>query len=467
MLSAAETAQLRRQALWSRLLAYPTYALIIAMGRLRFGYTFKDLERFRAELWAKLDAHPGPVIWAANHLTMIDSFLVFWAVFPMSRAGQANRLPWSTPEYRNYYAVGSPLKAAAVRTLMYLCRCIPFLREGEDEASVRWREAAFEKCALILKEGGSVFVYPEAGRARNGWLDSRKPKDFLGRLALATPGAKFLCVYLRGEGQTFATVAPRRGEAFRMHAELVDGVLPGETTPRAVSERLFTVLAGLQERWFAGSVLSKNCAGNDVVDLGAERHRENFDLESGEADTDWLTRHLSAKELSYFSSQLKGSRFRTFWMYFAAKEAAHKAFTQAGIMTPHGAFRMIEVDLFRRKALHRPTGAQADISFTDADDDKVHCLAVLRGGSVGDADQPGDVLWRVEEVPSGENPGDFARRRLLDFIAESADDIPSAALLAISEDDGLPRVLRRGKLQDWGVSLSHSGRYAAYSFMVS
>lgn len=467
MLSQAETAQLRRQARWSRLLAYPTYALIIAMGRLRYGYSFKDLERFRAEVWAELDAHPGPVIWAANHLSMIDSFLVFWAVFPWARAGAANRLPWSTPEYRNYYHVGGPWKSAAVRALMYLCRCIPFLREGDDEASVRWREAAFEKCALVLKEGGSVFVYPEAGRARNGWLDARKPKDFLGRLALSTPGAKFLCVYLRGEEQAFATVAPRQGEAFRMHAKIVDAVLPGETTPRVVSERLFKILAGLQELWFVDSPLVKNCAGNDVVDLGSVRHQDNFNLETGEADPEWLARHLTAKEQAYLNAQRPALRYITFWKFFAAKEASHKAFTRAGILTPHGAFCMIEVDLFRRKAVHRPTGAQVDIVFTDADGDKVHCLAVLRGGSVGDEEQPGDVLWGVEQVPEGESPSDFVRRRLLDFIAESADDIPSAAVLALSEPGGLPTVLRGGKAQDWGVSLSHSGRYVAYSFMVS
>jgi len=40
-------------------------------------------------------------------------------------------------------------------------------------------------------------------------------------------------------------------------------------------------------------------------------------------------------------------------------------------------------------------------------------------------------------------------------------------VLAFSDEEGIPKVLRGGKACDWGVSLSHSGRYAAYSFMVS
>jgi phosphopantetheinyl transferase (holo-ACP synthase) len=312
-----------------------------------------------------------------------------------------------------------------------------------------------------------VFVYPEAHRSRTGWLDPSRPRDFLGRLALRAPDAKFLAVYFRGEEQAFATVAPRKGEVFRIHAELVDGVEPGETTAREVSSRLFHVLARLQERWFRDSPLSKNCGGNDVVDLAAARHQENFDLETGEADPEWLDRHLTAKERVYLEAQPPARRYSVFWKLFAAKEAAHKALAQAGIHTPRGAFTMLEADLFRRRVVHRPTGTEVETRFTDDDAEKVHCVAVLRGGSVGDDEVPGDVLWRVEEVPAGEAPGEFARDRLLDLIAESSDDIPSTAVLAIADNEGIPRVLRGGKPCDWGVSISHSGRFAACSFMIS
>ncbi|MBI3554165.1 MAG: 1-acyl-sn-glycerol-3-phosphate acyltransferase [Elusimicrobia bacterium] len=467
MLEKSDLAELRRQEFWSLLLAAPVYAFTVAVCRWRFGYRLEDLSAFRARLWEELGEFDGPLIWAANHLTLIDSFLIFWAVTPWSKIGRSKRIPWSTPEYRNYYHLGGWLQKRLIRALMYLCRCIPFLREGEDEASVRWRETVFQKCVQVLKEGGSVFVYPEAGRSRSGWLEPRRPKDFLGRLALEAPNAKFLCVYLRGEGQIATTVYPAQGERLRMTAELIPAVLPGETAARQISQRLFDKLGALQQDWFSRSALAKNCGGNDVVDLKSPLAREHFDEESREFDPEWTARHLTAAESKYLDAQPPAKRFSTFWKFFAAKEAAHKALAQSGIWTPTGGFWLLEADLFRRKVLHRPTGAQVSVAFTDEDEDKVHCIAVLRGGYIGDDDSPGDVLWGVEEVPQGRSPGEFARERCLEFIAKSSDDISSAATLAFTEEDGIPKVLRGGKTCDWGVSLSHSGRYAAYSFMAS
>ena len=467
MLSADEIAELRRQGRWSLAFAYATCAFFMLAARFRFGYRFRDAARFRERVWAELDRHDGPVIWAANHLTLIDSFIIFWAVFPWRKAANARLAPWSTPEYRNYYFLGGRLRRAAVRALMYLCRCIPFLREGEDEASVRWREKVFEKCVWILRNGGSIFVYPEAGRSRSGWLEPRRPKDFLGRMALEAPAAKFLCVYLRGESQLYTTVYPARGESFRMYAELVPAVLPGETNARQISQRLFNTLGELQRQWFAESALPRNCGGNDVVDLGSALSRERFDFESGAADPEWLERHLTAKERAYLDSIPAERLYSTCWKFFAAKEAAHKALDQSGISTPTGGFRLLEADLFRRRVTHLPTGCQVEIAFTDEDPQKLHCIAVLRGGYIGDDQTPGDVLWRVEELPHGENPSEYVRRRCLEFIAESSDEIRSPAVLAFSEEGGIPRVLRAGKPCDWGVSLSHSGRFVAYSFMIS
>ncbi|MBI4374869.1 MAG: 1-acyl-sn-glycerol-3-phosphate acyltransferase [Elusimicrobia bacterium] len=466
MLTPSEISALRRQSLISALFSLPVCALLFLASRLYFRYRFKDLAAFRRQVWAELDASPGPVIWAANHLTLIDSFLVFLAIFPWNRVWHWRRIPWSTPEYRNYYQLGGPIQSRAIRILMYLCRCIPFLREGEDEAAVSWRERAFQKCLWILNRGGTVFVYPEAGRSRSGWFESRKPKDFLGRLALAAPSARFLCVYLRGDHQLYTTVAPIKRESYRMHARIVPAVEPGETHPRAVSQRLFNILGELQERWFAQWIGPKNCAGNDLIDLGSPGSREHFPPEREEPDWEWIDRHLTGKESDYLRSQAPESLMKTFWKFFTGKEAAHKALARSGIKTPVGAFKHIEIDLFRRKAVHLPTGCQVDIAFTPEGEDVVHCLAVLRGGYIGDEETAGDVLWKVEPVPDGVSPSEFARERCLRFIADSSDEIDEASL-AFSVEEEAPVVLRSGRPQDWGVSLSHSGRYAAFSFMIS
>jgi len=78
---------LRRQWRISRAVAVPLSFFVAATVRLRFGYRLpEDIDRIRAAIWEKLDAHDGPVIWAANHLTLIDSFLVYWRCSPLARA---------------------------------------------------------------------------------------------------------------------------------------------------------------------------------------------------------------------------------------------------------------------------------------------------------------------------------------------------------------------------------------------
>lgn len=464
-LTTEDLASLRRQWIVSRAVAIPLSFFVSATARLRFGYRLpENIAEVRAEVWKKLDAHDGPVIWAANHLTLIDSFLVYWAVFPLTRVFEDKRIPWSTPEYTNYYKLGGRFKSAFIRGLLYAVRCIPFLRGGEDAASEAFRQKAFDKCVWILKAGGAVFVYPEAGRSRSGWFEARRPKDFLGKMALEAPNAKFLCVYMRSDSQMMTTVRPPVGDRFRLVVDLIDGVLPGETTPRVISQRLFDRLAEMQDEWWKDCPMPKNCAGNDLVDLKAPLLRENFSEDLSDADPEWLGRHLTPKELKYAREQ---ELFRTFWKFFAAKEAAHKALARAGLVVPHGGFHEIEVDLFRRKAVHVSTGLQLDFRFTDDDEDKLHCVCVLRGGFIGDDETEGDAVWEVAEVPAGLSPGAFARERALDFIAECNDEIGSSARLALSEQGGLPTVLWKGAPQDWSLSLSHSGRFVACSFMVS
>jgi phosphopantetheinyl transferase (holo-ACP synthase) len=391
---------------------------------------------------------------------------VYWAVVPFSRIGSDRFTPWSTPEYTNYYRLGGPLQSAFVRALLYLCRCIPFLRGGEDAAAEAFREKAFQKCAWVLEGGGSIFVYPEAGRSRSGWFERRRPKDFLGKLAMINPRAKFLCVYLRGDRQIGTTVAPPPGDLLRVSFSLLDGARPNET-PRQISTRLFDELARLQEQWWQGCAMAKNCAGNDVVDLRYPLLKENFSDDLTEADPEWVDRHLTAREQAYAASLGPAALFKTFWRYFCAKEACHKALARAEVVVPNAAFREIEVDLFRRKAVHVPTGLQLDLRFTDDDEEKLHCVAVLRGGFIGDDDSEGDAVWHVAEIPPGEPHGAWTREMALDFIASCNDEIGSSARLALSEAGGLPVVLWKGKPQDWSLSLSHSGRFAACSFMAS
>ena len=67
-------------------------------------------------------------------------------------------------------------------------------------------------------------------------------------------------------------------------------------------------------------------------------------------------------------------------------------------------------------------------------------------------------------VRSGNHTGNDARERLLASIAARLPETDPASL-AIGNRDGIPSVLRRGRWEDWSISLSHSGRLAAWAWI--
>ena len=77
----------------------PFYFLI---ARLLF-YRVRNLREIRRQCAEAFSAHDGPWIICANHLTMIDSFILSYAAFSFgSHFTQFKRLPWNLPERRNF-----------------------------------------------------------------------------------------------------------------------------------------------------------------------------------------------------------------------------------------------------------------------------------------------------------------------------------------------------------------------------
>lgn len=194
--------------------------------------------------------------------------------------------------------------------------------------------------------------------------------------------------------------------------------------------------------------MARAYAGNDVLDLAPDLRAKRG---SG-AERDFRDRHLTGRERAGAGP---------FWSLFAAKEAAGKAFEQAGVVVPPGAFRDLEVDLAALCVTHLPSGARARVVLLDRDSDKVHCVAVCGSGEGAAA-----PLSRVCVVPSGEDPGDTAREALLDLAAGAAPGPGGRARFAVGTRGGVPALLESGVWQNWSVSLSHSGRFAAASLLL-
>jgi 1-acyl-sn-glycerol-3-phosphate acyltransferase len=206
-------ARIRRQHAWQRAVGWlvapiwvPAAAIVLRLG---FGYRIHDVAEARRSFARLRSDSSGPLLICANHLTLIDSFLIAWALSPTWRyVVQYDSLPWNTPEETNF--AGTRL----ARLLVFLAKCIPIRRGGsrEDVAEV------LDRVTYLLGRGETALLFPEGGRSRTGKICDEKAAWGVGRIVGAIDGCQVVCVYLRGENQSTWSRYPARGD--RLHVSL-------------------------------------------------------------------------------------------------------------------------------------------------------------------------------------------------------------------------------------------------------
>ncbi|MCG8590498.1 MAG: 1-acyl-sn-glycerol-3-phosphate acyltransferase [Proteobacteria bacterium] len=195
---------------WIAPLWVPLSHLVLRFG---FGYRIENLAAARARYRELRRQHPGPVLVCANHLTLVDSFLVAWALRSVWHYTlHWDGLPWNVPERTNFAA--GPLS----KCLAYLAKCIPITRGGDrrEVASV------LERVTRLTQEGEVALVFPEGGRSRSGHVETNRAAYGVGRIVNAIPGCQVICVYLRGRRQSGFGDFPVRGERFDVELSCIE-----------------------------------------------------------------------------------------------------------------------------------------------------------------------------------------------------------------------------------------------------
>ena len=184
----------------------------VVVGVMRFGMGWRiEGKREARERFRKLRrGSPGGLLVCANHLTMVDSFVIAWALAPawwyvLHYASVA----WNTPERENF------ARTWPMRALVYLMKCIP-VRRGGDRREVGRVLARF---TWLVSRGEVGMMFPEGGRSRTSRVDTQATTYGVGRIVRAVPGTRVLCVYLRGDGQDRWSDLPARGERFRVRVD--------------------------------------------------------------------------------------------------------------------------------------------------------------------------------------------------------------------------------------------------------
>ena len=216
-----------------------------AAAVLRFvsGYRIRDLRRVRAEFDRILDEASAPMLICANHLTLIDSLLIAWALrSPWRYLLHPASFPWNTPEVKNFAA--TPRQ----RVLAYLAKCIPIERGGGGEETAR----VLRRVAFLLSAGETALLFPEGGRSRSGRVEPAEGGWGVGRILASLPRCRVLCVYLRGDSQHGWSDLPAPGERFEVRMACIEAKsdLRGVRRSRDLSQQVLRQLAQLEAGYF-------------------------------------------------------------------------------------------------------------------------------------------------------------------------------------------------------------------------
>lgn len=177
------------------------------------GYRVRDVARVRARFRELVNHDDRPLLICANHLTMVDSALVAWALGgSWWYLVNYHRMPWNLPERQNF-AYNWVNRAAA-----WVAKCIPVTRGGSRDKVA----AAMDRIRHVLSRGETALVFPEGGRSRTGRVELDSAAYGVGRILNRVPDCRTLCVYLRGDRQDSWSTVPRRGDVFSVDIELFE-----------------------------------------------------------------------------------------------------------------------------------------------------------------------------------------------------------------------------------------------------
>lgn len=219
-----------------------SYYALAAWMRSR-GYRIQRLRRTRRAFEALMGRERVPWVICANHLTLIDSLVIQWAMAPGWRLFlRPDRFAWNLPDRHNISRTWS------LRLLGYVGKCVPVLRDGPPEEGRR----TLDKVAFLLSRGQAVVVFPEGGRSRTGRVDPDRVTYGVGRMLQDVPAARVLCVYARGAGQTNYSDYPRPGERFYIKAARLEPVtdLAGLRGARDLARQIVTKLTEMEAEYF-------------------------------------------------------------------------------------------------------------------------------------------------------------------------------------------------------------------------
>jgi hypothetical protein len=208
------------------------------------GYRIRNAARLRKRFRSLVRESDEPILICANHLTMVDSLLVAWALGgSWWYLFNYRWMPWNLPDYRNF--ASRWLSRAGV----WVTKCIPIKRGGRREEVSR----VLKRVRYLLSRGETALIFAEGGRSRTGRVQLDSIAHGMGRLASSVRGCRALVVYLRGDRQKTWSTVPAIGDSFYVDFEVFrpHSDRKGMRRSREYAQQIVDRLVRLEEKYFA------------------------------------------------------------------------------------------------------------------------------------------------------------------------------------------------------------------------
>jgi 1-acyl-sn-glycerol-3-phosphate acyltransferase len=205
-------------------------------------YRINNIREIRKS-FREITAGSTPTIVCCNHLTLVDSILIIWALASQFTYLRHYRLfCWNLP------AVENTKKFALWLIITYFNKCILLDRLASPEKS----QENFEILIQLLKSGDLIMLFPEGTRSRCGKITGENLTYGIGKLLQRLPDSRVLCIYFRGRSQVTYSDFPKQGDIFDLQMTTISPKteLSGLRGAKDLSSQVLTQLQELEKNYF-------------------------------------------------------------------------------------------------------------------------------------------------------------------------------------------------------------------------
>lgn len=191
--------------------------------------------------FTSIAASGRPVLVCANHLTMVDSVFIHYALGSLlSYFIDYRRLSWNVAAAENFRA------NLLLRAMTYFNKTLYIDRSGTHEH----RALVLARLGHLAAHGQIVTIFPEGQRSRTGRIQPDEVTYGIGHILKDLRDPIVVCLYVRGERQVTFSSMPARGDIVHVDLDVLEPktTSQGLRAARDLSRQVILKLKEMEDR---------------------------------------------------------------------------------------------------------------------------------------------------------------------------------------------------------------------------